>query len=79
MLQFACHTDFYMKSNFGELKQSKMSFLALLEVLNFNFIKFETFLKFQIYKNSKLRVSEIVKMAIFDIQIVPKLISRKNE
>ena len=41
------------------------------------FSKFEPFLKFQICQNSKLRVSEIVKMAIFEIQIMPKLISRK--
>ena len=67
MLQFACHTDFYMKSNFGELKQSKMSFLALLEVLDFNSSKFEPFLKHQIYQNSNLTVSEMVKMANFDI------------
>ena len=37
ILQFA---RFYMKSNFGAFKQSKMSFLALLEVLNFNSSKF---------------------------------------
>ena len=54
---------FYMKSNFGEFKQSKMSFLALLEALNFNFSKFEPFLKSQIYQNSNLTDSEMVKMA----------------
>ena len=55
----------------------KVSFLALSEVLNFNFSKFEPFLKSQIYQTSKLRVrvSEIVKMAIFDNQILPKLFS----
>ena len=52
---------FYVKSNFGEFKRSKMSFLALLEVLNFNFSKFEPFLKSQINQNSKLSVYEIVK------------------
>ena len=56
-----------------------MSFLALLEVLNFDFSESEPFLKFQINQNSKLRVSEIVKMAIFDHQILPKLISAKIE
>ena len=68
-----------MKSNFGGFKGSKMSFLALLEVMNFNFGKFEPFLKFQIHQNSKLRVFIIVKMAMFDIQILPKLISSKIE
>ena len=57
----------------------KMSFLAIVEVLNLYFSQFEPFLKSQIYKNSKLRVSEIVKMAIFEIQLLPKLISRKTE
>ena len=58
---------FYVKSNFGEFKRQKMSFLALLEILNFNFSHFQPFLQSPIYQNSKLRVSEIVKMAIFEI------------
>ena len=70
---------FYVKLNFCEFKRQKKSFLALLEVLNLDFSKFEPFLKSLIYQNSKLRVSEIVKMAFFDIQIMPKLISRKIE
>ena len=53
-----------------------MSYLALLQLLNFNF---QPFLNSQIYQNSKLRVSEIVKMAILEIQNLPKLISRKIE
>ena len=56
-----------------------MSFLALLEPLNFDFRKFEPFFKSQIYQISNLRASEIVKMAIFESQILPKLISRKIE
>ena len=55
-----------------------MLFLALLEVLNFDF-SFEPFLKSQLYQNSKLIASDIVKMAIFEIQILPKSISRKIE
>ena len=51
---------FHVKSNFGEFKWSKMTFLALLEVLNFNFSKFEPFLKSEIYQ-----VSEIVKNGNF--------------
>ena len=54
-----------------------MSFLAFLEVLNFNFSKFEPFLKSQIYQKLKSRVSEIVRMAVIDIQILQKLISSK--
>ena len=56
-----------------------MSFLTLLEALNFNFSNFEPFPKSQICQNSKLRVSEIVKKAIFEIQILPKLFSLKIE
>ena len=70
---------FYVKSNFGEFKRQKMSLLALLEVLNLDFSKFEPFLKSLIYQNSKLRVSEIVKIAIFHIKLLPKLIPRKVE
>ena len=40
---------FYVKSNFGEFTWWKMSFLALLQLLNFNFGKFEPFFKSQIY------------------------------
>jgi len=78
ILQFAA-TQILREINFGEPKQSNMSFLALLEVLNLNFSKFEPFLKSQMYQNSKLRVSKIVKMAIYEIQILSKLISRKIE
>ena len=56
---------FYMKLNFGEFKYSRMSFLALLEVLNFDFSKLEPFLKSEIYLNLKLRVSEIAKNGNF--------------
>ena len=62
-----------MKSNFDEFKRSNMSFLALLKVLNFNFSKFEPFLKSQIYQNSNLSVYKIDKMAIFETQILPKI------
>ena len=69
---------FYVKSNFGIFKRSKKSFLAILEVLNFEFGQFEQFFKSQICQNSKFRVSKIVKMAIFEIQILLKLISRNT-
>ena len=54
-----------------------MSFLALLEILNFSFSKFEPFPKSFIYQNSNFRVSKVVKKAIFEIQILQKLISHK--
>ena len=50
-----------------------------IPALNFDFSKFEPFLKSLTYQNSKLRVSEIVKMAIFEIKTLPKLFSRKTE
>ena len=52
-----------------------MLFLTLSEVLNLDFSKFEAFFKYQIYQNSKLKVPKTVKVAIFEIQILPKLIS----
>ena len=68
---------FYVKPNFGEYKQSKMAFLAILEALTFNFGQFEQFFKSQIYQISKFRSSIIVKKAIFEIQHLAKLISCK--
>ena len=65
---------FYVKSNFREFKHSKNVILALLQVLNFNFDKFEQFIKSQIYQNSKF-----VKMAIFEIQTLPTFFSCKIE
>ena len=60
---------FYVKSDFDEFKRWKMSFLALLEILNFNLSRFEPFLKFYIYQDSRLRVYEIVKMALISHKI----------
>ena len=60
----------------------KMSFLAILMVLNSNFSHFSNFeplLRSQIYQNLKLRVSEIAKLAIFEFQILTKLFWRKIE
>ena len=57
-----------MKSSFGE-----NDFLAILEVLNLDIGQFEQFFKSQISQNSKFRVSKIVKKAIIEIQILPKI------
>ena len=46
-----------------------MSCSAILEVHNFDFSKFEPFLKYQKYQKWKLKVSKIVKMAFFEIEI----------
>ena len=56
-----------------------MWFLVILVGINFDFGEFEPFFKSQIYQNLKLRVSEIVKMAIFEIKLLPELILRKIE
>ena len=53
--------------------------LAYFISSEFEFSKFEPFLKSQIYQNSNLTDSEMVKMAIFDIRILPKLIPSKIE
>ena len=72
ILQFSCQPHrFCMKSNFGGFKLSKMSFS---ELLNFDFSKFEPFFKSQICQNS-----EIVKLAILEIQNLPQFNSRKIE
>ena len=68
---------YYVKSNLANSNSQEMSFLAILEVLNFEFDKFELFFKSQIYQNSNFRVSKIVRKAIFEIPILPKLSSRK--
>ena len=54
-----------------------MSFLAILEVLNLDISKFEQLFKSQIYQIPISEYLRIVKKAIFEIQIFPKLISRK--
>ena len=64
---------FYVKSNLGEFKRSKNVIFGTLELLNFNFGKSQPFFKSQICQNSKMRVSEIVQMAILEIQILPKI------
>ena len=43
-----------------------MSFLAMLEVLDFDFSKFEQLSSLKFTKNSKLRVYEIGKMTFLD-------------
>ena len=47
--------------------------MAILVVLNLDVSELEHFFKLQIYQNSKFIVFEIVKMAIFDIQISAKI------
>ena len=79
ILQFASCSNFTWNQIFLNSNDRKISILAFLEVLNSNFGITEPFLKSEIYQNSKLRVSEIVKIAIFVIQILPKLISHKIE
>ena len=72
---------FYLKSNLGEFKWSKKDIFGKFwgsEILILVHT-YEQFFKFQIYQKSKFRVSNIVKKAIFDIQILPKLISHKIE
>ena len=56
---------YYVKSNLANSNSQEMSFLAILEVLNFEFDKFELFFKSQIYQNSNFRVSKIVKKCNF--------------
>ena len=58
---------FYVKSYFGWLKPSKISFSAILEGLEFDFGEIVRFFKAQICKIAKLRVSKTVKIGAFKI------------
>ena len=46
--------QFYVKSLFGVFKQSKNVILAILEVLNFDFSKFEQLSSYKFTKNSPI-------------------------
>ena len=56
---------FYVKSYFGQFKRSKSVILVFLEVLNFDFSKFEQLSSPKFTKNSKFRVSKIAINDIF--------------
>ena len=56
---------FYVKSNYGEFKWSKNVIFSNLEVLKFDFSKFEQFLSSKFTKYSKFRVSNNSKNDIF--------------
>ena len=51
--------------------------MAILEALNFDYGELRKFFMAQIYQKSNFGVSKPVKMAVFGIQILAKLISRK--
>ena len=68
---------FYVKPNLGDLKLSKMLFLAILGARKFNFNEFLQFLRAEIYQNQKFKASKIAKTADFELLDFPNLISRK--
>ena len=70
---FHRHSDFTWTHILANSNSPIMSFLAILEVLNFDFGTFVQYFKYQIYWNSKSRVSKIIKMPIFEILNFPKL------
>ena len=53
---FYCHSDFTWNLILVNSNVTNMSFLAILEVLNFDFIKFEQLSSAKFTKNSKFRV-----------------------
>ena len=71
---FYCHSNFTWNQILANSNGPKMLILTVLEVLNFDFSKFEQHSSPKFTKNSKFRVSKIVKKAIFEIQILPILI-----
>ena len=70
---------FFVKSNFDKFKQSKNVIFGNFGGSEIFVFQFEPCFKSQIYTNSIFRVSEIVKMAIFNFRIMPKLISDQIE
>ena len=74
---FYCYSSFTWNQIFRNWNSQKMSFSTILKFWIWIFIKFEQFFMSQIYQNSIFSVSKIVKKTIFEIQILPKLISRK--
>ena len=69
-------TQILHEIKFGKFKRSKNAIFCNFGGSEFWF-DFELFFTYQIYQNSKFWVSKIVKKAIFEIHILPKLISRK--
>ena len=65
---------FSMKSTLAHFTVSKTAIETLFEALNLYFCEFVHFLG-QLYQNSNSRVSKSVKMADFENQTLPKLIS----
>ena len=57
ILQSYCHSNFTWNQILGNSNGQKMSFLAILEFLNFDFSKFEQLSSPTFTKNSKFRVS----------------------
>ena len=61
-----------MKSNFGEFKRHKMSFFALLEVLNLDFSKFEPLLSPKFIKIESPESVKLPKKTFSDCLNSPK-------
>ena len=62
---FYCYSEFTWNQILVHSNGSKMSFLAILDILNFDFSKFEQLSSPKCTKNSKFWVSEIAKNDIF--------------
>ena len=67
ILSFYRHSDFTWNQILANSIGPKMSFLAILEVLDFDFSKFEQLTSPKFTKNSKFRVSKIVINDIFGL------------
>ena len=64
---------FCVKSNLTNSNCQKMSFLAILEGLNFDFGKFQQLSSPKFTKDSKSRVSKIAKITFLDRLNLPEL------
>ena len=78
-LLFCRHLDFTWNQILINSNSLKMSFSAILELLNCDFTQFEQCFNSQIYQNFKLRISKIVKRPFLWFKFLPKLISCKIE
>ena len=72
IVEISTSLRFYVKSMCNILEVQKMSFLAILEVLNLDFSKFEPFFKSQIYQNRYSYPLELPKITFFDRFNSPK-------
>ena len=72
-----CHSDFTWNPILVNSNGQKMSFLAILEILNFDFSQFEQLSSLKYIKNQNSEPLKLPKMTFWNVWICPNLISHK--